>query len=106
MNKGEARHTLARAVFALSQGRIRDRSHDAQQKRVIAAIVYWKTWYLDKAANHLRRDGRLTDPSLLQHVSPLGWEHIALTGDYDWNSGAAERINARPLNIYPARIRA
>ena len=112
LSKGEARHTLARAVFAHSQGRIRDRSHDAQQKRVmalslvIAAIVYWNTWYLDKAADHLRRHGRLTDPSLLQHVSPLGWEHIALTGDYDWNSGAAERTNARPLNLYPTRIRA
>ena len=29
-----------------------------------------------------------------------------LTGDYDWNSGAAVRTNARPLNLYPARIRA
>ena len=35
-SKGEARHTLARAVFAHSQGRIWDRSHDAQQKRVMA----------------------------------------------------------------------
>ena len=62
--------------------------------------------YVEKAADHLRRHGRLTDPSLLQHVSPLGWGHIALTGDYDWNSGAAERTNARPLNLYPARTRA
>jgi TnpA family transposase len=23
----------------------------------------------------------LEDPALLQHVSPLGWEHINLTGD-------------------------
>ena len=112
LNKGEARHTLARAVFAHSQGRIRDRSHDAQQKRVmalnlvIAAIVYWNTTYLDKATDHLRRQGRLPDPSLLRHVSPLGWEHIVLTGDYDWDSGAAERTNVRPLNLYPAKIRA
>ena len=49
---------------------------------------------------------QLPDPTLLRHVSPLGWEHIVLTGDYDWNSGAAERTNARPLNLYPARIRA
>ena len=101
LNKGEARHTLARAVFAHSQGRVHDRSHDAQQKRVmalnlvIAAIVYWNTSYIDKAANHLRRERRLANPNLLRHVSPLGWEHIVLTGDYDWNSGAAERNNAR-----------
>ena len=36
LNKGEARHALARAVFAHSQGRIHDRSHDAQQRRVMA----------------------------------------------------------------------
>ena len=107
-----ARHALARAVFAHAQGRVHDRSHEAQQKRVmalnlvIAAIVYWNTAYIEKAATHLRRERRLPDPTLLRHVSPLGWEHIVLTGDYDWNSGATERTNARPLNLYPARIRA
>ena len=49
---------------------------------------------------------RVPEPSLLRHVSPLGWSHIALTGDYDWNSGAAQRTNVRPLNLYPAKIRA
>ena len=53
-----------------------------------------------------RSERRLPAPNLLRHVSPLGWEHIVLTGDYDWNSGAAVRTNARPLNLYPARIRA
>ena len=52
---------------------------------------------MDKAADHLRRQGRLPNPSLLRHVSLLGWDHIVLTGDYDWNSGAAERANTRPL---------
>ena len=50
-----------------------------------------------------RSERRLPAPNLLRHVSPLGWEHIVLTGDYDWNSGAAVRTNARPLNLYPAR---
>ena len=53
-----------------------------------------------------RSERRLPAPNLLRHVSPLGWEHIVLTGDYDWNSGAAVWTNARPLNLYPARIRA
>ena len=55
---------------------------------------------MDKAANYLRRQGRLPDLDLLRHVSPLGWYHIGLTGDYNWHSGAAERMNARPLNLY------
>ena len=109
LNKGEARHTLAKAVFAHSQGRIYDRSPDAQQKRamalnlVIAAIIYWNTMYMSKAAEHLRRAGKLLDPSLLKHVSPLGWAHINLTGDYVWDSGAAERSNERPLHLSYAR---
>ncbi len=109
LNKGEARHTLAKAVFAHSQGRIYDRSPEAQQKRamalnlVIAAIIYWNTMYMNKAADHLRRVGKLPDPSLLKHVSPLGWTHINLTGDYVWDSGAAERSNERPLHLSYAR---
>ena len=112
LNKGEARHALARAVFAHAQGRVHDRPHEAQQKRVmalnlvIAAIVYWNTAYIEKAATHLRRERRLPDPTLLRHVSPLGCEHIVLTGDYDWNSGAAERTNARPLNLRAGARRA
>lgn len=34
-------------------------------------------------ANH-KRDGKLLSPDLLAHVSPLGWEHINLTGEYRW----------------------
>jgi TnpA family transposase len=112
LNKGEARHTLAKAIFVHSQGRIHDRSPDAQQKRamalnlVIAAIIYWNTVYMNKAANHLRQHGQLPDPILLKHVSPLGWTHINLTGDCVWDSGAAERSNERPLHLnYPRKWR-
>ncbi|HFI7519202.1 TPA: Tn3 family transposase, partial [Escherichia coli] len=26
----------------------------------------------------------MLSPDLLAHVSPLGWEHINLTGEYRW----------------------
>lgn len=46
----------------------------------------------------------LFDDALLQHLSPLGWEHINLTGDYLWRSSA--KIGAgkfRPLRpLQPA----
>ncbi|MFT6119898.1 MAG: hypothetical protein ACJAXK_001848, partial [Yoonia sp.] len=45
----------------------------------------------------------LYDAALLTHTSPLGWEHIILSGDFDWHSGAAERKIARPLHIKLAR---
>ena len=113
LNKGEARHALARAVFAHSQGRIHDRSHDAQQKRVmalnlvIAAIVYWNTSYIEKAANHLRRERRLPDPTLLRHVSPLGWEHIVLDRRLRLElrgRGAHQRPSVEPLSHETPRL--
>ncbi len=70
---------------------------------VIAAIVFWNTLYMDKAAAHLVRQGRIPDTKLFRHASPLGWEHIILAGDYDWHSGAAERKIARPLYLNTAR---
>jgi hypothetical protein len=70
---------------------------------VIAAIMFWNTLYTEKAVAHLDRQGQITDPNLLSHTSPLGWEYIILTGDYDWHSGAAERKIARPLYINTTR---
>jgi hypothetical protein len=58
----------------------------------------WNTVYLERAANALRGHGYAVDAALLQYLSPLGWEHIYLTGDSLWRSNA--KIGAgkfRPL---------
>ncbi len=47
-----------------------------------AAIVLWNTVYLERATSALRGNGTALDDTLLQYLSPLGWEHINLTGDY------------------------
>lgn len=71
-------------------GEIRDRSFEQQRYRagglnlVTAAIVLWNTVYLERAVKRLRESDRPIDDSLLQYLSPLGWEHINLTGDYIW----------------------
>src|SRR5260370_15790809 len=94
LNKGEARNALARAVFLCRVGEIRDRSFEQQRYRasglnlVTAAIVLWNTVYLERATNSLRGHGQLVDDTLLQCLSPLGWEHINLTGDYLWRNSA------------------
>lgn len=49
-----------------------------------AAIVLWNTVYLDRTVNTLNQEGNATDPGLLRFLSPLGREHINLTGDYTW----------------------
>ena len=91
LNKGDARNSLARAVFFNRLGEIRDRSFENQRHRasglnfVVAAITLWNTVYLERATEQMARS-RQIDPALLQHVSPLGWEHINLTGDYTWHA--------------------
>ena len=104
LNKGEARNALARAVFFNRLGEIRDSSFEQQRYRasglnlVTAAVVLWNTVYLERAAHALRSNGHAVDETLLQYLSPLGWEHINLTGDYLWRSSA--KIGAgkfRPL---------
>ncbi|PTM52724.1 Tn3 transposase DDE domain-containing protein [Desmospora activa DSM 45169] len=104
LNKGEAKNALARAVFFNRLGEVRDRSYEDQLYRasglhlVVAAIVLWNTVYLSRAVDTLQARGMEIPEDYLQHLSPLGWEHITLTGDYVWN--LKQRIdinNPRPL---------
>jgi hypothetical protein len=55
---------------------------------VTAVVVLWNTVYLERAAHALRSNRYAVDNALLQYLSPLGWEHINLTGDYLWRSSA------------------
>jgi len=102
LNKGEARNALARAVFFNRLGELRDRSYDNQRHRasglnlLTAAITLWNTVYLDHA---LTTTGHPTNDPLLDHLSPLGWEHINLTGDYTWNNPRQPKAGKlRPLH--------
>jgi hypothetical protein len=55
---------------------------------------------------HLRTLGTEFDSALLTHLSPMGWVHISLTGDYLWDQ--AKRLPAgefRPLNDPMARLK-
>ena len=50
---------------------------------LVAAIILWNTTYPQRAVDHLRKQGHHPAPGDLAHLSPLGWEHINLTGDYN-----------------------
>ena len=91
LNKGEQKNSLSRAVFFHRLGEIRDRSYENQRHRagglnlLVAAIILWNTVYLGRAVDHLCKQGKVPPISDLIHLSPLGWEHINLTGDYHWD---------------------
>jgi TnpA family transposase len=92
LNKGEAHHALKRAVSFHRRGEIRDRSGEGQHYRIAgmnllaAIIIFWNTMKLGEIVGTRTRDGAPVSPNLLAHVSPLGWEHINLTGEYHWPS--------------------
>lgn len=92
LNKGESRNALARAVFFNRLGEIRDRSYEQQSYRasglalLTCAIVLWNTVYIEKTVQAMKERGENFEPEWYQYLSPLGWEHIGLTGDYIWRN--------------------
>jgi TnpA family transposase len=106
LNKGEARNALARAVFFNRLGASRDRSYEDQMNRagglalLTAAIALWNAAHLPLAVEKLRGQGENIPEEKLSHLSPLGWEHITLTGTYHWNLTATstlEELLSNPL---------
>tara|TARA_B100001123_G_scaffold26522_1_gene28549 strand:- start:1414 stop:3117 length:1704 start_codon:yes stop_codon:yes gene_type:complete len=91
LNKGEAHHALKNALRIGRQGEIRDRTTQGQHFRMAglnllaAIIIYWNTKHLGQAVAARQRVGLNCAPDLLAHISPLGWAHILLTGEYRWS---------------------
>jgi TnpA family transposase len=110
LNKSEQRHVLTQAICTFRQGRIIDRSHEALQYRasglnlIIAAIAYWNSTYIADAVTYLRSIGEDPYPAMLQHTSPIGWEHIAFSGDFLWNQ-AALTVGRKSLNHNTSTIK-
>ena len=90
LNKGEAHHALKNALRIGRQGEIRDRTSEGQHYRMAglnllaAIIIYWNTDQLGKAVALRKRAGLDCSAALLAHISPLGWAHILITGEYRW----------------------
>lgn len=88
LNKGEAHHSLKRALNFNRRGEITDRTSENQHLRMMhlnlltAIIIYWNTKHLGRILSHMETQGTCIPPEKLPHLSPLGWEHIILTGFY------------------------
>ncbi|WP_324657975.1 Tn3 family transposase [Bacillus altitudinis] len=105
LNKGEAMNGLARAIFFGKQGELRERTIQHQLQRasalniIINAISIWNTLHLTKAVEHQKRSDSFNE-ELLHHMSPLGWEHINLLGEYHFNSEKIVSLDSlRPLKL-------
>ena len=90
LNKGEAHHALKLALNFNRRGEIRNRFSENQHFKMMnlnllaAIIIYWNTKHLGIILHDMKDSGEILDPKLLAHLSPLGWEHIIMTGFYEW----------------------
>jgi hypothetical protein len=66
--------------------------------------VLWNTVYLERATNAMHANDRAFNYEHLKYLSPLGWEHINMTGYYLWHNrvkvGAGKFRPLRPLRPF------
>src|ERR1022692_2666169 len=88
LNRGEARHSLARVVFHDKRGELRQRNREGQEDQlgalglVVNVIVLWNTIYMDAVLEQLRKEGYPINPEDVARLSPLMSDHINVLGRY------------------------
>jgi TnpA family transposase len=89
--KAEEMHALARQVAYGKQGTIMARDLEGQRNTsscltlIMACIIYWQAKEISRVNLEGDPEGAGVDLSLLEHISPIGWENIILYGEYVLN---------------------
>jgi len=109
LNRGESRHSLARAVFHGRKGELRQRYREGQEDQlgalglVVNMLVLW-TRYMDVALAQMRAQGLEVRDEDVARLSPLGYSHVNLLGRYHFSlPDAIARGELRPLRDPAAR---
>ncbi len=104
LNRGEGRHSVARAVFHGKRGELRQHYREGQEDQlgalglVLNMIVLWNTIYIEAALDQLRQEGYMVKDEDVARLSPLQHEHINMLGRYSFSvPEAVSRGELRPL---------
>lgn len=104
LNRGEGRHSVARAVFHGRRGELRQHYREGQEDQlgalglVLNMIVLWNTIYMEAALDQLRAEGYPVNDEDVARLSPLMYEHINMLGRYSFAvPEAVARGELRPL---------
>jgi len=88
INRGEGRHSVARAVFFGKKGELRKKYREGQEDQlgalglVVNMIVLWNTQYVSLALDRLRGAGHAVRDEDIARLSPLIHDHINMLGTY------------------------
>jgi TnpA family transposase len=105
LNRGEGRHSVARAVFHGKRGELRQNYREGQEDQlgalglVLNMIVLWNTIYIEAALDQLRAEGYLVkDEDAYRLSPPLQHENINMLGRYSFSMPeAVAKEELRPL---------
>lgn len=104
LNRGEGRHSVARAIFHGKRGELRQRYQEGQEDQlgalglVLNIVVLWNTIYMEAALDQLRQDGFPVRDEDVARLSPLSHDHINMHGRYSFAvPEAVARGELRPL---------
>lgn len=91
LNRGESRHSLARAVFYGKRGELHQAYREGQEDQlsalglIVNTIIVWNTRHMQVAIEKLRNEGEIINDADIQRLSPLGYDHINIVGKYSFN---------------------
>ncbi len=91
LNRGESRHSLARALMYGKKGILYQSYREGQEDQlgalglVVNAIVVWNTRYMTAALDAIQENDIKIDTEDIQRLSPVGHEHINIVGRYSFH---------------------
>ena len=103
LNRGEARHALARDVCHGRRGKIIHPYREGEEDQlgalglVLNAVVLWNTLYLDRALAVAEGAGIDISDDDIARLGPLGHDHLNLEGHFTFNTDLTSSGRERPL---------
>ena len=92
LSRGENYHQLRRAVSYANFGKLRFKTQHEQQiwsecsRLITNCIIYYNATILSDLLRLKERQGDTRQVALLEHVSPVAWQHINFHGRFEFRS--------------------
>ena len=88
LNRGESRHSLAKALFFVNRGIFKTNDYEEIMSKATClsllsnAILLWNTHHIQNIVNKMRKGGENIPDEYLEKISPLMFKHIRIHGTY------------------------